>query len=154
MPVGFVMSVTPQINANGNVSLNVRPTLTRILGFVVDPAPAWLTRLGLRQPGARDPRQRDRVAAGGGRRPDRRHRRPHDRTETTKNRRRVPYSSRLPAVGNLFNYRDETVKKSELVLFLRPTVIRGAGVGRSAVARADLPLPLSRMRRSGRRRQP
>ena len=39
VPVGFVMSVTPQINQNGNVSLNVRPTLTRILGFVTDPAP-------------------------------------------------------------------------------------------------------------------
>ena len=39
VPVGFIMSVTPQINANGNVSLNVRPTITRIIGFAEDPAP-------------------------------------------------------------------------------------------------------------------
>ena len=45
VPVGFVMSVTPQINANGNVSLNVRPTITRILDFAEDPAPQlWPTR--------------------------------------------------------------------------------------------------------------
>ena len=51
-------------------------------------------------------------------------------------------SGRLPGIGNLFKYRDDTVKKSELVLFLRPTVIRGAGVGDAAVARADLPTSL------------
>ena len=39
-----------------------------------------------------------------------------------------------------FSYRDDAVKKSELVLFLRPTVVRGAGTGQPALASAAVPL--------------
>ena len=35
----LTLSVTPQISNNGTVSLNVRPTISRIVGFAVDPAP-------------------------------------------------------------------------------------------------------------------
>ena len=37
VPVGFVMSVTPQISDSDEVTLNVRPTITRIVGYVQDP---------------------------------------------------------------------------------------------------------------------
>jgi general secretion pathway protein D len=37
----------------------------------------------------------------------------------------VPGLGRLPSpVGDVFSYREESVSKSELVIFLRPTVIR------------------------------
>jgi general secretion pathway protein D len=36
----------------------------------------------------------------------------------------VPYLSRLPVVGGLFRTRDTTERQTELVMFLRPTVIR------------------------------
>jgi len=39
VPVGVVMSVLPQINENGLVSLTVRPTITRKVGDVDDPNP-------------------------------------------------------------------------------------------------------------------
>ncbi|MEQ1812968.1 MAG: type II and III secretion system protein, partial [Candidatus Nitrotoga sp.] len=39
IPVGFIMSVTPQINDNDTVLLNLRPSITRLLGFVNDPNP-------------------------------------------------------------------------------------------------------------------
>ena len=39
VPVGLVMSVTPQINDNGAVMMNVRPTISRITSFVNDPNP-------------------------------------------------------------------------------------------------------------------
>ena len=35
IPVGFIMSVTPQINDNDTVLLNLRPSITRLLGFVM-----------------------------------------------------------------------------------------------------------------------
>jgi general secretion pathway protein D len=60
-----------------------------------------------------------------------------DRTDNKKDG--IPWLSSIPGIGALFTYRDETVSKSEFVLFLRPTVIRGAGVGQAAVARATLP---------------
>jgi general secretion pathway protein D len=36
----------------------------------------------------------------------------------------VPYLSRIPALGALFRTRDTTQRQTELVMFLRPTVIR------------------------------
>ena len=44
-------------------------------------------------------------------------------------------------MGDLFSFRNDEVKKSELVLFLRPTVIRGAGVGQEGLASTAVPLP-------------
>jgi MSHA biogenesis protein MshL len=40
VPVGFLMTVTPQISDNNAIQLRVRPTLSRIVGFVQDPNPA------------------------------------------------------------------------------------------------------------------
>lgn len=143
VPVGFVMSVTPQINANGNVSLNVRPTLTRIIDFAVDPAPRLLALQAdsdadfdnlVPEIHVSEIESLLEVADGqtvviGGLMQDR----------TDKKKDGIPWLSSIPGIGQLFTYRDETVSKSEFVLFLRPTVIRGAGVAQPAVARNDLP---------------
>ena len=40
VPVGLVMSLTPQIDARGNVLLLVRPSISRVNRFVEDPNPA------------------------------------------------------------------------------------------------------------------
>src|SRR6185295_4202061 len=40
VPVGMVMSMTPQINENGQVTLTIRPTITRVNGFANDPNPS------------------------------------------------------------------------------------------------------------------
>ena len=141
VPVGFVMSVTPQISDNGNVSLNVRPTLTRILDFVVDPAPRLADPPSdfdnlVPQLHVSEIESLLEVADGqtvviGGLMQDR----------TSKQTDGVPYLSRIPLVGDLFSFRNDEVKKSELVLFLRPTVIRGAGVGQESLASTAVPLP-------------
>ena len=141
VPVGFVMSVTPQINQNGNVSLNVRPTLTRILGFVVDPAPRLTDPPSdfdnlVPEIHVSEIESLLEVADGqtvvmGGLMQDR----------SKKQRDGIPGLSRIPLVGDLFSYRNDEVTKSELVLFIRPTVIRSAGVGQEALARVAAPLP-------------
>ena len=41
VPIGFVMSVTPYINENDVVTLNVRPTISRIIDKVTDPNPEF-----------------------------------------------------------------------------------------------------------------
>ncbi len=143
VPVGFVMSVTPQINVNGNVSLNVRPTITRIVGFVKDPAPQFFEGGAAIENLVPEIHVNEiesllEVADGqtvviGGLMTD----------EASNKSDEIPLLGRLPGIGNLFKYRNDSVKKSELVLFLRPTVIRGAGVGDSAVARANLPTSLA-----------
>ena len=140
VPVGFIMSVTPQISDNSNVSMNVRPTITRILGYVVDPAPR-LSEFGqdfdnlVPEIHVSEIESLLEVADGqtvviGGLMQD----------TSQKKRDGVPLLSRLPGIGDLFSYRDDAVHKSELVLFLRPTVIRGAGTGQPALASAAVPL--------------
>lgn len=141
VPVGFVMSVTPQINDNGNVSLNVRPTITRILGFAVDPAPQLMGvefQNLVPEIHVNEIESLLEVADGqtvviGGLMTD----------EVAKERDEIPLLGRIPGIGNLFSYRNETVKKSELVLFLRPTVIRSAGVA-AAMAAAGKPVGMAR----------
>ena len=39
VPVGLVMTVTPQVNENQSVTLNMRPTISSITRFVNDPSP-------------------------------------------------------------------------------------------------------------------
>ena len=139
VPVGFVMSVTPQINQNGNVSLNVRPTLTRILGFVIDPAPRLLKvdfdnlvpELHVSEIESLLEVADGQTVVMGGLMQDR----------SKKQRDGIPGLSRIPLVGDLFSYRNDEVTKSELVLFIRPTVIRSAGVGQEDLARVAAPLP-------------
>ncbi len=46
VPVGFIMTVTPQINENDQITLNVRPTTSSIFNEVSDPNPE-LRRAGL-----------------------------------------------------------------------------------------------------------
>lgn len=133
IPVGFVMSVTPQINENGNVSMNIRPTITRIVGFAIDPAPRILPDVDfdnlVPEIHVNEIESLLEVADGqtvilGGLMQD----------EEIKDKDSVPWLSKMPLLGNLFSYRNDSVRKIELVIFLRPTVIRGAGTGRERLA--------------------
>jgi general secretion pathway protein D len=138
VPVGFVMNVTPQIAENDVVVLNVRPTVSRILGFVIDPNPD-LARVGV-QNRVPEIQSREfesvlrvpsgRIAILGGLM--------HDTFEG--NRTGVPLIARVPFLGDAFSYRNDTSRKSELVIFLRPIVIRDASLeGDLAAYRRYLP---------------
>ena len=127
VPVGLVMSVTPQINEVDNVSLNIRPTISRITGYAVDPAPRLaesgfdnlIPEIQVREMESLLQISNGQMVVMGGLMQD----------KTDKNDSGVPLLSKLPFIGSLFRYRDDSVTKSELVIFLRPTVIKGAGVG-------------------------
>ena len=40
----------------------------------------------------------------------------------------IPFLSSIPYIGNLFKYRNDTSTKSELVIFIRPIVIKEANI--------------------------
>jgi len=40
----------------------------------------------------------------------------------------IPVVGSLPVIGNLFGYRNENTTKSELVIFLRPQVVKNASI--------------------------
>ena len=40
----------------------------------------------------------------------------------------VPFVAKIPLIGNLFQNRNDTTKKTELVIFLRPVVIKSPSI--------------------------
>lgn len=122
VPVGIIMSVTPQINENGNITLSIRPTITRITGFAIDPVPRLLASSSLQnfdnlvpEIQIREMESLLQVRSGqtvmlGGLMQD-------NKNKTSAG---VPFLARLPLIGSLFDYRDHSFSKSELVIFLRP----------------------------------
>lgn len=126
VPVGFVMSVTPYINEANNVILNVRPTISRVISFARDPNPALaqtnvVSEIPVIQ--VREVESILRIDSGeiaiiGGLMQD----------ETQHEKRGVPVLGRVPMLGNAFRYRDSQQSKTELVIFLKPTVINNASL--------------------------
>ena len=128
--VGFVMSVTPQIDDADQVTINVRPSLSRKLGDVPDPNPSLVvfpvgggaaTRITNNVPVIQTREMESilkipnrQIAVMGGLMQDN----ANDGEDS------VPGLSRVPGVGELFRNRNETASKSELVIFLRPIVIK------------------------------
>ena len=122
VPVGFTMSVTPQISEDDKVTLNVRPTISRILRFVNDPNPLLaesnvvnsIPEIQIREIESILQIDSGQIAILGGLMQD---------TLDLQNQ-GLPGLNRLPVVGDLFNYRDESTQKTELIVIIRPVVIR------------------------------
>ena len=126
--VGFVMSVTPQIDDVDQVTLNVRPSLSRVISFRQDPNPSLRTTINNQQTTIESlvPEIQTRemesilkipnnqIAVMGG----------LMRDDIINNEDGVPGLSRVPVAGELFKYRNDRSNKSELVIFLRPIVIK------------------------------
>lgn len=124
VPVGLVMSVTPQISDVGTVTLNVRPTISRVLRFVEDPNPALSDTTSLiPEISVREMESVMQINGGdtaiiGGLMQD-------QHGDDTSG---VPGLSKLPWIGDLFSYKDKSYTKSELIIFIRPTIIKQANL--------------------------
>lgn len=133
--VGLVMSVTPQISENNSVLLNVRPTISRITGTKRDPHPSLVIpnlvpEIQTREMESLMSINDGDIAVLGGLMQD----------QISNNDDAVPGVSKIPVLGNLFTYRNDTTTKTELVVFLRPTVIRDASIrGDYSSFRSQLP---------------
>ena len=129
--VGFVMSVMPQISDDDQVTLILRPTLSRVLSYVEDPGVAIVINQaranGFNLPGVSSKvpqiqtremesvvkiRSGDTAVLGGLMRED-------AVTSTDQ----TPGLGNVPGLGDLFKYKSRTSNKSELVIFLKPTVV-------------------------------
>ncbi|MFC1750565.1 pilus (MSHA type) biogenesis protein MshL [Pseudomonadota bacterium] len=137
VPVGLVMSVTPQINDVDSITLNIRPTISRITGYAVDPGPRLIAGANfdnlIPEIQVREMESLLQVANGqmvvmGG----------LMQNKVNKNSQGVPLLSSLPWIGSLFKYKSDEYTKSELVIFLQPTVVKGAAVGTNLQAYSDL----------------
>ena len=126
VPVGLVMSVTPQISDSDEVILNVRPTISRTLDYKVDPNPTLaqagtvnrVPQVEVREIESILKVNNSDIAIIGGLMED----------SSQQNKQGIPVLSQLPLIGDLFSYRSDNHAKSELIIFLRPTVIKSASV--------------------------
>ncbi len=133
VPVGFVMNVTPQISDSQSVLLNIRPSISRIIGYVADPNPALKANatngftndivsqipvIRTREMESLIRIDNGNIAVMGGLMED-----TQSNTDDT-----VPGLSKLPGIGVLFKNRNDSRTKTELVVFLRPIVIRDADI--------------------------
>lgn len=121
--VGLVMAVTPQISADGYVLLNVRPTISRKVGDAQDPTPDLSAPNLVPVIQTRELESVMRVASGetavlGGLMQD----------ELNYQRDSIPGVSAIPFIGALLSARNETSRKTELVVLIRPVVIDDASL--------------------------
>lgn len=121
VPVGLVLSVTPQISDRGLINLNVRPTISRITGFAVDPAPRLagadfdnlIPEIQVREIESLLQVGNGRTVVLGG----------LMQNERESDKDGIPGLSRIPKIGQLFSYTRDRLVKTELVIFLKPTII-------------------------------
>lgn len=121
VPIGFLMNVVPQISEGNEVTLNLRPTISRITGYATDPNPVLAQNKLINRIPEVQTREMEsvlRVQSGdiailGGLMQDSRN----------NNADEVPGLNRVAGLGDLFKYRNDSNSKSELVIFLRPTVL-------------------------------
>jgi MSHA biogenesis protein MshL len=128
VPVGLIMSVTPQISKDSIVTMNVRPTITRITQEINDPNPALrattanglgtdisspIPEIEVKEMETVMRIHSGQVAVMGGLM--------QDKIENTSNG--IPGLGKLPGVGFLFSHKDRIVTKTELVVFLRPVIV-------------------------------
>jgi len=125
VPVGFVMNVTPQISDDDTVLLNVKPTTTRLVKFVPDPNPSLsaatpnlIPQLRMREMESLIKVNSGQIAVLGGLIEDS----VNDIEDT------IPIINSIPFLGSLFSSRNRSNTKTELVIFLRPIVVKDASI--------------------------
>ena len=126
VPVGFMMNMTPFISDSEDITIKIRPTLSRIIGYANDPNPVLaqeniVSRIPIVQEREMDSILRLRnkqTAILGGLIQDK-----HDNQRSG-----IPGLSAIPFIGDLFSYRSDEVKKSELIIFIRPIIIKNPDI--------------------------
>ncbi len=138
VPIGVVMSVTPQISDSGLVNINVRPTISSFIRYVKDPNPQLnssfnqgIPEIRIREMESLLQINSGNIAILGGLMQD----------EIRNNTDKVPGVSDVPGLGKLFTGQNKSTTKTELVIFLRPTVVANASLESDELANYKQFLP-------------
>ena len=118
VPEGIVLSVQPQISANGEVSLHVRPTITQITGYVSDPAVtladarvnSLIPRVQVRELESTLRLMSGQIGVLGGL--------IQDRLDNQSDG--LPGLGMLDGIGRLFSHKTDRLVRTELVVFCAP----------------------------------
>jgi general secretion pathway protein D len=123
VPVGIVLNVTPQVSENDTVLLNVKPSISRIAAFKRDPNPILtipneIPQIAIREMESVIKLSSGQIAVMGGLISD----------ELQDNSDTIPGVNRIPFLGDFLSNKNIQNAKTELVIFMRPLVIRDPSV--------------------------
>jgi type IV pilus assembly protein PilQ len=121
--VGLLLVVRPVINDDGYITMNIRPEISSKTGDLITPSGSAIPQVNttfletsvIVKDGVS-------MILGGLRR--------DDLNQDTKG---VPYLMNVPVLGNAFKSRDESMQKTEIVIFMTPKIVDG-GVNYTAEA--------------------
>ncbi|MFP5418984.1 MAG: pilus (MSHA type) biogenesis protein MshL [Gammaproteobacteria bacterium] len=142
VPVGVVMSVLPQVNENGMVSLTVRPTISRQVGSVQDPNPELKKQdisssvpvIQVREmESLLQVRSGQTVILGG-----------LIQDDSNNARDGIPGLSRPEGLGAVFGQHERINNQTELVIFLRPIVVTNPSLESDELRQFQRLLPTAR----------
>ncbi len=111
--VGLVLDVTPQVNPDGKITMWIHPSITELLEIVQGPGGATAPRLTTRETDTVVTMKNGQTLVLAGLIQDRKEKR----------RTGVPFLSKIPLLGALFRSSFEAKSKSELVIFINPTIV-------------------------------
>lgn len=131
VPEGILINVQPSIDLDDRkVSMAVRPTITRIVDFVEDPGVQFVAAengvdisslvpvVNVQEMDSVISVSSGQAVVMGGLM--------QDRSETTETG--VPVLSEVPVLGSLFKTHGDSISKTELVVFLKATIIEGSNI--------------------------
>lgn len=135
---GLILNVTPRINASGRVLLDIDQEVSTV---------AKTSSSGIDSPTIQQRRLRTKVVV-------------HDgesialggliQEENNLTRKQVPIAGDIPILGNLFKDKTDQIKRTELIIFIRPRIVRNVAEARDVTAEfrnkltLDSALPLRR----------
>jgi len=121
VPEGIIINVVPSINAKTDeIMLSIRPSITRIVGEAQDPVNAgnFIPELSIKEIDSMVMMRSGQVMVMGGLMED-----INAVTEVG-----VPVLSDVPLFGSLFKNHTDKVEKTEIVIFLKATIVPGTNV--------------------------
>lgn len=145
VPVGFSMNVLPQISSDGRVMLNLKPSITRVIGSVPIPS---VSQAGVAVGARPIVRVREfesvlslhdgEAAVLGGFIED----------TTNDTRTGLPGAMDLPGIGSLFENNSEVSQRTQLIVFIKATVINNPSLNGDYAEYRDLLPDTNFVRRS------
>jgi general secretion pathway protein D len=134
---GIILSIMPHINANGRVLLDLEQEVSSVV---------QTTTSGIDSPTIQQRRIRTSVAVNNGEGLALGGLMQHQNTNTQN---QVPLLGSIPIIGNAFKNKDNTIAKTELMIFITPTVMRNLNEARAVTdefrrkMQSDFPSPQS-----------
>lgn len=112
--IGTILSLTPQISEDGWITMDISPVITRLIATASSADGTTAPEVDIKQTSSLVRMRENTTVIIGGLIQD----------EHTKSTRKVPVLGDIPLLGYLFRGIYESTEKTELVIFITPTIVR------------------------------